>query len=80
MIEATLPTMAQFATETVQFAAQAGPPADLPAQVPGFVSEILGAVGEAGSDAAGGLGDTISGLAPGGSDVAGEAAENAPGK
>lgn len=65
MIEATLPTMAQFATEAVQFAAQAGPSGDLPAQVPGFVSEILGAVGEAGSDAAGEAADGAAGNAPG---------------
>lgn len=77
MIEADPLTMAQFATETVQLAAQAGPPGGLPEQAPGFVGEILGAVGEAGGDAAGGLGETIRGLVPGGSDAAGEAASRA---
>jgi len=51
--------LAQFAHDAV---AIAGPPGGLPAPVPDFVGDILGAVG----GAADGLGETISGLTPGG--------------
>ena len=78
MFEADPLTIATFANDTAQIVLQAGPPTDLPAQVPDFVSSILETVrGSAGS---GGLGETISGMTPGGAeaaDGAGKAAEGA---
>ncbi|WP_254272235.1 hypothetical protein [Haloarcula marina] len=73
MFEADPVTMVTLTTDAAQTAMQAGPPADLPAQVPDFVGDILGEVGSRASEATDGLGETISGLTPGG----GEAAEGA---
>jgi hypothetical protein len=66
MIEADPLTMVLFANDAAQTVLQAGPPSDLPAQVPDFVSNILDAV----RDSAGGgsLGERISELTPGGSE------------
>lgn len=78
MIEADPLTIATIANDTAQMLLQAGPPADLPAQVPDFVSSILDTV--RGSAGDGGLGEMISGLTPGGSEAAegaGKAAEGA---
>jgi len=78
MFEADPLTMIQFANDTVQMAMQAGPPTDLPAQVPDFVSNILAEVSSMVGGESGGLGETISGMTPGGSEAG--AAENAPDK
>lgn len=87
MFESDPVTMAQFATDAARMAMQAGPPSDLPAQVPDFVGGILAEISSSAGDASGGIGDAISGLTPGGAetaDGAGEAAsgaaENAPGR
>ena len=72
MIEADPLTIVTLANDTAQLVLQAGPPTDLPAQVPDFVSNILEAVRNATGD--GSLGETISGLTPGGSETA-DAAE-----
>lgn len=87
MFEADPLTMVTFANDAADVVMQAGPPTDLPAQVPGFVENILGEVGSSAADAADGIGETISGMTPGGADVsdgagdaASGAAENAPGR
>lgn len=69
MFEAAPVTIAQFATDATRMVLQAGPPSDLPAQVPDFVLEILREI-SAGGGESGGLGETISGLTPGGSETA----------
>ncbi|MFW5900428.1 MAG: hypothetical protein ACOCTH_01460 [Halodesulfurarchaeum sp.] len=78
MFEADPLTIVTLANDTARVVLQAGPPADLPAQVPDSVSIILETVrGSAGN---GGLGEPISGLVPGGveaADGAGKAAEGA---
>lgn len=76
MIEADPLTMVTFANDTAHMVMQAGPPSDLPAQVPDFVSDILDAVRNSAGD--GGLGETISDLVPGG-DAAGSGADNGAG-
>lgn len=76
MIEADPLAMATIANNATQTVLQAGPPADLPAQVPDFVSNILETVGGSAGD--GGLGETISELTPGGTEAA-EGAEEAAG-
>ncbi|MDZ7849328.1 MAG: hypothetical protein U5K70_00435 [Halodesulfurarchaeum sp.] len=76
MIEADPLSIALMANDAAQTIMQAGPPGDLPAQVPDFVSSILDAVKS--SIGEGGLGETISGLTPGGSEAA-EGAETAAG-
>lgn len=58
-------TMVSFAHDAVQLAMQAGPPADLPTQVPDFVGRLLGEISASAADTAGGLGETISELTPG---------------
>jgi hypothetical protein len=85
MIEADPLTIAQFAHDTAGMALQAGPPSDLPGAVPDFVGGILDEIGASAGEATDGLGETISGLTPGGSETsesvgsaAGAAAENAP--
>ena len=86
MFEADPLTTATLATDAAKVALQAGPPVDAASQAPAFVQEILAEVGSAAGDAAGGIGETISGLTPGGSDAAAGAGEaagaagNAPGK
>lgn len=70
MFEASPITMVQFATDTVGMALQAGPPSELPAQVPDFVLDILNEIGSSAGGESGGLGETISGLTPGGSEAA----------
>lgn len=86
MFETDPLTTATLATDAAQLALQAGPPADVAAQAPAFVQEILARVGAATGDAAGGIGETISGMTPGGdaAEGAGEAASgaagNAPGR
>ncbi|MEF8772102.1 hypothetical protein [Halodesulfurarchaeum sp.] len=78
MIEADPLTIATIANDTAQIVLQAGPPTDLPAQVPDFVSSILETVRSSAGE--GGLGEIISGLTPGGSEAAegtGKAAEGA---
>ena len=77
MIEADPLTIATIANDAAHTIMQAGPPSDLPAQVPDFVSSILDAV--RGSVGEGGLGETISGLTPGGSEAAGGAETAAEG-
>ena len=69
MFEADLPTMAQFAHDTARMALQAGPPTDLPAQVPDFVGNILGEIGSSAGEARDGLGEAISGMTPGGKEA-----------
>jgi hypothetical protein len=64
MIDADPLTIAQLATDTTQVLLQAGPPADLPTQVPDFVSEIMRAVGSS----ADGIGEAVSNITPGGSE------------
>ncbi|MFW5922252.1 MAG: hypothetical protein ACOCRC_02980 [Halodesulfurarchaeum sp.] len=76
MIEADPLTIAQMASDTAQTIMQAGPPSDLPAQVPDFVSSILDTVRSSAGE--GGLGEAISGLTPGGSEAA-DGAETAAG-
>lgn len=78
MIEADPLSIVLIANDATQTLLQAGPPTDLPAQVPDFVSNVLETVRNAAGD--GGLGETISGLTPGGTeatDGAGKAAESA---
>ncbi|MFC6864152.1 hypothetical protein ACFQGE_11875 [Halomicroarcula sp. GCM10025817] len=69
MLEADLPAMAQFAHDTARLAMQAGPPADLPAQVPDFVGNILGEIGSSAGEAKDGIGEAISGMTPGGAEA-----------
>ncbi len=66
MFETDPVTMATLAHNAVDVLAQAGPPAELPAQVPEFVGNVLGELGQAAGETADGLGETISGLTPGG--------------
>ena len=47
MFETDPLTMVQFANDVTQMAMQAGPPTDLPAQVPDFVGNILAEVSSA---------------------------------
>lgn len=68
MIEADPLTMATLANDAAQVVLQAGPPSDLPAQVPDFVNQILDTVRTSGGE--GGLGEVISDLTPGGSEAA----------
>ncbi|WP_123623251.1 hypothetical protein [Halorubrum sp. CSM-61] len=70
MFEADPLTTATLATDAAKTALQVGPPADAASQAPAFVQEILVEVGSSAGDAAGGLGETISDLTPGGSGVA----------
>ena len=80
MFEADPTAMALIANNAVDIVAQAGPPTDLPAQVPDFVSNVLGEIGQSAGDAMNGIGETISGLTPGGGEMpagAGEAAGDA---
>ncbi|APE95401.1 hypothetical protein [Halodesulfurarchaeum formicicum] len=75
MIEADPLTILTVATDAGQTLLQAGPPSDLPAQVPDFVTELLDTVrNSTGED---GLGETISELTPGGSEHAGAAGQGA---
>lgn len=85
MFEADPLTIAQFATDAARMALQAGPPADLPGAVPDFVGNILGEVRSVAGEGGASIGETISGMTPGGDAAAGnateigaEAAENAP--
>ncbi|UWG46514.1 Uncharacterized protein HSRCO_0212 [Halanaeroarchaeum sp. HSR-CO] len=75
MIEADPLTIATIATDTAQTIAQAGPPSDLPAQVPDFVGDLLDTVRNAAGD--GGLGEQISELTPGGDETAAGASNGA---
>lgn len=65
MFEVDPLTMVAFTNDTTQMLALAGPPTDMPAQVPGFVGDILAEIGSSAGDAMGGIGETISGLTPG---------------
>lgn len=65
-------TVVVFATDAAQTVLQAGPPSDLPAQVPDFVSDILDAVRNAAGEA--GLGEAIRELTPGRNESAAGAA------
>jgi len=76
MIDADPITIATIANDAVQTLAQAGPPSDLPAQVPDFVGDILETVRNAAGES--GLGETISELTPGGSDAAQGAGAGGP--
>lgn len=69
MFETDPITMVTFTQEAVQIVAQAGPPSDLPAAVPDFVSELLTEISAAAGDAKSGLGETIKDIVPGGSEV-----------
>ena len=51
-----------------------GPPGGLPAQVPGFVGDVLGEIGSLAGGAMDSIGETIRSLTPGGADSASEAA------
>lgn len=73
MIEADPLTMVTFAHDGAQMVAQAGPPVDMPAQVPDFVSGLLDTIANAAGE--GGLGDRISELTPGGGEMADGAAD-----
>lgn len=53
----------QIANDASQLVLQAGPPTDLPAQVPDFVTSILDEI----NSSVGGIGEAISELTPGGS-------------
>lgn len=77
MIEADLIQMAPLANDTTQVFLQAGPPSDLPAQVPDFVGDILDTIRSATGE--GGIGDTISELTPGGNETADGAGSGAAG-
>lgn len=71
--------MVQFANSVVQMLMQAGPLADLPTRVPGFVGNVLNEVSSAAGGESGGLSEQISALTPDGSeatDGTGAAAEN----
>ena len=68
MIEADPITIATLANDAATTIAQAGPPNDLPAQVPDFVGDVLDTVRSAAGES--GLGETIRELTPGGSDAA----------
>lgn len=70
MLEADPITVVSFATDAARVVAQAGPPADLPGPVPDFVGSILREVGASAGDAAGGIGEAVSSLTPGGDDAA----------
>lgn len=84
MFEADPLTTATLATDAARMALQAGPPADVASQAPGFVQSVLSEIGSMAGDAAGGIGETISGVTPGGAggaaDAANEAAGNVPGR
>lgn len=54
----------------------AGPPDDLPEQVPDFVSDIHGAISDFIGGSIDSLGDVVSGLTPGGDDAPDPADEN----
>jgi hypothetical protein len=71
MFEADPLTTAQFATNAAQTVLQAGPPSELPAQVPEFVLDILSEISAFVGGESGGIGETVSGLTPGGSEAAG---------
>jgi hypothetical protein len=79
MFEADPLTMATLAQNAVDVAAQAGPPTDLPAQVPDFVGNVLGEIGASAGDAMDGLGESISGLTPGGGEAPGAGGASAAG-
>ena len=79
MFETDPLTMATLATDAARTALQVGPPADVAAQAPAFVQDILAKIGSTAGDAAGGIGETISGMTPGGSDVAAGASDGASG-
>jgi hypothetical protein len=64
MFETDPVAVVTVAQESARTLAMVGPPGGLPAPVPDFVGNILGEIGSAlGMD---GLGETISGLTPGG--------------
>lgn len=75
MIEVDPLTMVPIANDATQLILQVGPPSDLPAQVPDFVSDILDLVRNSAGE--GGLGDQISDLTPGGTETAGGAGTDA---
>ncbi|WP_144924195.1 hypothetical protein [Halorubrum salsamenti] len=79
MFEADPVTMATLATDAAQTVLQVGPPADAAGQPPAFVQDILAEVGSSAGDAAGGIGETVSDLTPGGSDVAAGASDASEG-
>ncbi|WP_418284195.1 hypothetical protein [Halorubrum sp. DTA46] len=79
MFETDPLTTATLATDATRTALQIGPPADIATQAPAFVQDILGKVGSTAGDAAGGIGETISRMTPGGSDVAAGASDGANG-
>jgi len=79
MFEADPLTTATLATDAARTVLQVGPPADAAAQAPAFVQDILAEVGSSAGDAAGGLGETISEMTPGGSDAAAGASDAAEG-
>lgn len=66
MIEADPLATVQITTDATQVVLQAGPPTDLPAQVPDFVTSILDEI----SASMGGIGETVSELTPGGTESA----------
>ncbi|MDT3435746.1 hypothetical protein [Haloarcula sp. 1CSR25-25] len=89
MFEADPLTMVQFANDAAQTVMQAGPPTDLPGQVPDFVGDILAEVSSMAGGESSVLGESISGMTPDGSEAGAAenassavngAADNAPGK
>lgn len=89
MFEADPLTMVQFANDATQTVMQAGPPTDLPGQVSDFVENILAEVRSMAGGESSGLGESISGMTPDGSEAgaaenpssaANGAPDNAPGK
>lgn len=69
MIETDPLSMVMIANDATRTVLQAGPPGDLPAPVPDFVSSILDAIRN--FTGGGGLGETISELIRGGNETAG---------
>jgi len=69
-------TLITVAHEIAQTVALVGPPADLPAQVPEFVGDLLGAIGSMAGNVMEGIGETVRALTPGNS----SGAETAPGR
>ncbi len=77
MVEADLITIAPIANDAAHMIAQAGPPTGLPSQVPDFLTGLLDTIGNAAGE--GGLGERISELTPGGSEMAEGAGRGAAG-
>ena len=73
MIETDPTIVATIGTDALITLASGGPPGDLPEHVPEFVGELHGSIRAFLAGSVDSLGETVSGLTPGG-------AENAPGR